>query len=100
MRGEYALHEDQGTLLLSSCEKYDAATHMVNCVQFYEVFDRNGVVLWKRYFGTAFCLHSKTSFESLAEARGFRVMALYGDYDRAAFQPQTSPYMIWVLRKR
>jgi hypothetical protein len=46
-----------------------------------------------------FYLHSKESFESLASAQGYRIVSLYGDYERAAFQPQTSPFMIWVLRK-
>ena len=97
--GRFDLPEDQGTLLLSSWEKHDAETHLVRGMQFYELFDRNGSVQSKRYLSITFYLHSKNSFESLVAAQGYRVAALYGDYDRSPFQPQTSPSMIWVLSK-
>ena len=54
----------------------------------------------KRFVELRFYLHSKDTFETLAEAQGYRVVALYGDYERAAFRPQTSPFMIWVLSKQ
>jgi SAM-dependent methyltransferase len=100
MRGKYILPDDRGMLCLSSWEKYDAATHQVSGMQFYELFDRNGSVQWKRYLKIRFYLHSKDSFESLARAQAYQIEALYGDYDRSAFQPQASPFMIWILRKQ
>jgi hypothetical protein len=30
-------------------------------------------------------------------AQEYRVAALYGDYERSAFQADMSPFMIWVL---
>jgi hypothetical protein len=46
-----------------------------------------------------FRLHWHHQFRSLAEAAGFVAVHLYGDYSYSPFEPQTSPYMIWVLRK-
>jgi SAM-dependent methyltransferase len=100
MRGKYALPDDRGLLYLSSWEKHDAAKNMVSGMQFYELFDRNGSVQWKRYLKIMFYLHSKDSFESLARSQAYQIEALYGDYDRSAFQPQASPFMIWILRKQ
>jgi hypothetical protein len=53
----------------------------------------------KLFVELEFYLHTKEAFESLAFAQGFQVEALYGDYERGAFQPQTSPFMIWILSK-
>jgi len=39
-------------------------------------------------------------FEGMARDEGFQVAALYGSYDRSAFEPDRSPVMIWVLEKR
>jgi SAM-dependent methyltransferase len=100
IRGKYALPDDRSMLYVSSWEKHDAATHMVSGMQFYELFDRNGSVKWKRYLKIMFYLHSKDSFESLARTQAYQIEALYGDYDRSAFQPQASPFMIWILRKQ
>ena len=35
----------------------------------------------------------------MAQSVGFRVPQLYGNYDRAPFDPVQSPVMIWVLEK-
>jgi SAM-dependent methyltransferase len=100
LRGKYALPDGQGMFFLSSWESYDTATHLVSGGQFYELYDRDGVMQSKRFVELRFYLHSKDTFDALAKSEGFRVVALYGDYERAAFQPQKSPFMIWVLSKQ
>jgi hypothetical protein len=35
----------------------------------------------------------------MAEAVGFKTLALYGDYSYSKFNADHSPYMIWLLRK-
>ena len=100
LRGKYALPEGQGTLFLSSYEKFDAATRLVAGAQFYELYDRDGILQSKRCVDLRFYLHSQETFQSLARTQGFRLLALYGDYERAAFQPETSPFMIWMLGKQ
>ena len=100
LRGKYALPDGQGMLFLSTWENYDAGTHLVTGAQFYELYDRGGVMQSKRCVELRFYLHTRETFESLAQSQGFRVVALYGDYERAAFQPEKSPFMIWVLSKQ
>lgn len=100
LRGKFPLPDGQGTLFLSSWENHDPATHLVTGAQFYELYDRDGILQSKRFVDVRFFLHTRETFEPLAQAQGFRVVALYGDYERAAFQPETSPFMIWVLSKR
>jgi SAM-dependent methyltransferase len=100
LRGQYALPNHEGILFLWSCENYDPNTHLVRGAQFYELYTDDGVMQWKRYVALEFFVHSKETFEALAYSQGFRVTALYGDYERAEFQPDKSPFMIWVLSKQ
>jgi len=100
LRGKYALPDNQGTLLLWTQESYDAGTRLVTGAQFYELYDRDGVMQSKRFVELRFYLHSKETFESLAQSQGYRVAALYGNYERAAFQPEKSPFLIWILSKQ
>lgn len=98
-RGKFALPDGQGMLFLSSWEAYSAETHLVTGGQFYELYGRDGVMESKLFTELEFYLHTQEAFESLAFAQGFRVETLYGDYERGAFQPQMSPFMIWILSK-
>jgi SAM-dependent methyltransferase len=98
-RGRFPLADGQGTLVLSSRESYDAGTRLVTGAQFYELYDPDGVLQSKRSVDIQFCLHSQETFESLALAQGYRVAALYGDYERGTFRPDQSPFMIWVLTR-
>jgi hypothetical protein len=46
-----------------------------------------------------FAFVEKDHFESMARDAGFRVLELYGNYDRSPFDAIRSPVMIWVLEK-
>jgi hypothetical protein len=46
-----------------------------------------------------FVFVEKDHFESMARDAGFRVLELYGNYDRSPFDAIRSPVMIWVLQK-
>ena len=39
------------------------------------------------------------AFRAMAEEAGFRVVTLYGDYQRSPFDEARGPAMIWVLQK-
>jgi SAM-dependent methyltransferase len=97
LRGQYALPDEQGTLSLSSLERYEPETRLVTGSQFYEVYDPAGVLQAKWSVEMKFCLHSRETFQALLDAQDYRVIAVYGDYARHTFQPETSPFMIWVL---
>jgi SAM-dependent methyltransferase len=65
--------------------------------QIYEVYDGDGRMEEKRWLDVRFRLVELSEFQSMAEAAGFRVAALYGDYDRTPYDEEQSPFMIWVL---
>ena len=47
-----------------------------------------------------FYLHEKRAFQRPVQPKGFAVLNLYGDYSRAAFEEDKSPFMIWVLQDK
>jgi SAM-dependent methyltransferase len=98
-RGIFHLPDAGGYLILSTIENYDPATRLVKGAQFYELYNADGVLQSKRFVQLTFYLHGKEDFERLARAQGFEVETLYGDYGRAEFDPQRSPFMIWSLAK-
>jgi len=65
-------------------------------MQFYEEYDAKGILQSKRLLELHFRLSQKDEFEELAKAAGFKVKALYGDYDYSDYS-EDSPAMIWFL---
>lgn len=86
-------------LVMSSVQLPTADDTIVCSRQFYELYDANGRLAEKYCLDARFRLIPQVDFETLATAAGFRVTALYGNYDRSDFQPDTSPYMIWILNR-
>jgi len=99
VRGTFAVPGNAGTLVLSSVESYDASAHLGKGAQFYELYDPDGTMQSKRFVRIQFFVHFRDTFEALARSQGYKVMALYGNYERAKFQPEQSPFMIWILDK-
>ena len=99
LRGEFPLPDDGGKLRLSSLERYDPEARLVRGTQIYEIYNAAGERQDKWSMDLQFYLHTRESFEELARAGGFQIEALYGDYERAAFQPESSPFIIWVLKE-
>ncbi len=99
LMGEYSLDKTKGKLLVWSLENYNANSHIVNGLQSYEEYDAHGVMQSKRVLEIQFYVHQRDEFEELATSAGFKVVALYGDYSYSVFEENTSPYMIWVLKK-
>jgi SAM-dependent methyltransferase len=87
------------TLVLSTCFKFDDQSQIVHGIQFYEVSDSRGVVGEKQQINVSFYLFHRSQFEILAHTAGFKVVQLYGNYDRSPFDEAKSPFMIWVLEK-
>jgi len=95
--GSYPLPELDTQLLVWTSATHEAAGSIVQAYQFYEQYDSHGVLLERSMLPLRFALIRRDEFEAMAVAIGFKVLALYGDYARAAFDEETSPYMIWVL---
>ena len=98
--GTFPLADRAATLLLWSLQRHvPDEPALVQAVQLYEVYDADGRLEEKRWLDARFRLVERAEFETVAPAAGFRVAALYGDYDRAPFQDEVSPFMIWVLER-
>jgi hypothetical protein len=97
--GTFPLADRDATLLLWSVQQRAPDSPIVQAAQLYELYDADGRLAEKRWLDVRFRLVERAEFQALAEAAGFRVTALYGDYERAPYQPETSPFMIWVLER-
>ena len=87
-----------GMLVVSGFEKN--GTPVVDRSQLLEYYNESGVLEWKRLLEMQFEFIEKEAFETMAKRNGFRLSALYGDYDRSPFEPTKSPVMIWMLEKQ
>ncbi|MGE5141744.1 MAG: class I SAM-dependent methyltransferase [Rudaea sp.] len=88
-----------GTLLFWMWQKYLPEEERVTGLQFYEHYDQGGLMASRRMLEINFALVGDDEFGAMAKAAGFKVEELFGDYTRAPFDRETTPYQIWVLRK-
>lgn len=97
--GRFPIEEENGILFLWSLENFSREDNLVRGYQFYEMYDEKGQFLSKLFLDIKFYVHDKESFESLSVDTGFQVESLYGSYSWEEFHEDTSPVMIWTLRK-
>ena len=97
LEGSYPLAD--GTLLLWSTARFAAGGQVVEGVQVYQEYAADGVLKRQRKLEMRFALIERHEFEQRAFAAGFSLQSLYGDYDRSPFDPDRSPYMIWLLER-
>lgn len=90
--------KDSDTLVVSGFEQ--GGRHVVTRHQFFEYFNASGNLEWKRLLRMQFEFIEERDFQEMAERVGFKVLELYGNYDRSDFDSSKSPVMIWVLEKR
>jgi ubiquinone/menaquinone biosynthesis C-methylase UbiE len=86
-----------GSLVVSGFEQ--GGHPVVKRLQFFEFFGEDGQMRANQLLPMEFAFVERDHFESMARDAGFRVLALYGNYDRAPFDADRSPVMIWVLQK-
>ena len=97
--GTFPLPGQGQTLLLWSVQQRAPDSAVVRAAQLYELYGADGRLEEKRWLDVQFRLVERAEFQSLAEATGFRVLALHGDYERAPVGEESSPVMIWVLER-
>jgi len=88
---------DEGTLVVSGFET--GGQPVVRRLQLFEHFGTDGYLLSKRMLAMEFTLVEREGFEAMARGAGFRIVELFGGYDREPFDPVTSKVMIWVLER-
>jgi hypothetical protein len=86
-----------GTPVVSGFEQ--GGYPVVRRLQFFEFYGHDGQLRSKRLLPMEFALVEKEQFEAMARKAGFRVVELYGGYDRSPFDRIRSPVMIWILQK-
>lgn len=86
---------EDGSLVVSGFEQ--GGRPLVVRTQFFEFFDADGRLAWTRLLAMEFEMIERDAFERMATEAGFRVHALFGDYERNRFDPENSPVMIWML---
>jgi SAM-dependent methyltransferase len=96
--GEYPMDKDR-ILRLWTSERYNPDSHLVNGKQTYEIYDDKKKLRTSMELPIQFYLHTRNDFDRLVVSAGFRVAALYGDYSYSHFTEESSPFMIFVLRK-
>lgn len=99
MWGKYPLPDEEGSLIFWGQQELDATGRNVTILEFFEEYDAAGILAAKRLQEVHFCLVQKVEFAEMAAAAGFKVAALYGDYNYAPFVEASSPFMIWVLQR-
>jgi SAM-dependent methyltransferase len=97
--GTFPLPGCDKTLLLWSTQQREPDGAMVRAAQIYELYDNEGRLEEKRWLDVRFRLVEVGEFRSMAEGAGFSVERLYGEYDRAPFDPEMSPVTVWTLSK-
>jgi SAM-dependent methyltransferase len=97
--GIYPAEKGNKSLLVWSAENYNPITRIVEGVQIYEEYDNEGEMLSRTIMGLKFCLLERAQFEKLALSSGFKIDCLYGDYAYSEFSEESSPVMIFELRK-
>jgi SAM-dependent methyltransferase len=88
-----------GRLLVWGLETHDPEAALVSGMQFFEIYSGQGILEARRMVEFRFRVIERAAFEALAEAAGLRVARLYGDYAASPFAADTSPFMIFDLRK-
>ena len=87
------------TLVVRSRLTFDPSTQLATGEQTYDRFAANGALVDQRSLDMSFYLFHQPEFEALVRETGFEIGDLYGNYDRSPYDEQTSPFMIWKLRR-
>lgn len=90
--------EEGGHLIFSMSQKYVPGNkNTVRTFQFYEIYDKEDRMIAKRFMENRFSLIASDDFAQMVEATGFKIDAVYGDYEKGDFDEESSPFMIFFL---
>lgn len=98
LRAEYTDGATGRDVLLWASATYDFAAHTMRVITWSDELDEEGVVLRRRYRRLSFSWIEPEQTRALLTETGFEIEALYGDFDRSPFGPE-SPEQIWIARR-
>lgn len=97
--GEFPMRDGEN-LIVKSKLTFDSSTGLASGEQLYDRLGADGRLIEHRSLEMNFHLFTRLQFEALALEAGFEIINLFGDYSSAEFEEESSPYMIWKLRRR
>jgi SAM-dependent methyltransferase len=98
MEGEYADPDTGHDLLMWTTSRYDFEAQTIRIIVWTDEVDELGVLLRRQYRRLSFSWLEPDQARTLLAETGFKVEALYGDFDRRPFD-EASPNHIWVARR-
>ncbi len=98
--GKFPLSASGGRLFVWLHQRIQPANSVIEISEFFEEYDSSGRLTSKRLMELKVLFVEKAEFETMARTAGLEIVDLYGDYSRAPFHEQTSPFMIWVMRRK
>lgn len=85
-------------VLLWTINRYDMDAQSIRIIAFTDELDGDGVLLQRRYRRAGFSWIEPEQARALLEGTGYRIEALYGDFQGGAFTAE-SPRQVWVARR-
>ncbi|MHC4860983.1 MAG: class I SAM-dependent methyltransferase [Planctomycetota bacterium] len=88
-----------GRLELWVVEEWETEGSVVKGTEWFQVHDETGRMVSELAHDFRHVLLGREEVEAMAAAVGFRVAALYGDYEYSEFRADESPSMVWVFER-
>lgn len=98
LRAEYTDPRTGLDVLLWECVTYDYAAQAIRLIAWTEEIDAEGVASQRKYRRIDFSWIDPDQMLALLREAEFQIEALYGDFDRRDFAPD-SPEQVWVARR-
>jgi SAM-dependent methyltransferase len=97
--GPFEIPESGGRLEVWVNETWNPGTRVAEAQQTYKLYDSTGSLEREQTMQLRFSLLEQPVFAAMVRETGFEIVELFGDYDRSSFNAESSPYMIWILRR-
>ena len=74
-------------------------TDIVEGIQYFEIVDKNGLLIESEQLEIRFRLVGFPQVEALLSATDLKIENVFGDYDFGEFNKSTSDFSLYVIRK-
>lgn len=98
LMGRYALEGDREFELWVK-GTVDRRTGLAHSRQSFRIYNTKHELSDEHVQEVQFALITEENFRDLLGVSGFEVSQVFGDYDASPYDRDTSPYMIWTMRK-
>ena len=98
MLGHFPIGGGQGFELWTT-GSLDPNTGLAQSEQEFLLFDKGGRLVDHHVQIVRFVLITEAHFRDLCSGSGFEVVQVVGDYDGSPYDPDTSPFLIFTMRK-